>query len=104
MGTVIVQTICALVGVCALATVLLRVGGARFGGSGADSPMRIVGRLPLEPRRALLVVRVGQRTMMLATSESGIQPVGELTGDEARDLERMLASPNVSRETPEVVR
>lgn len=102
MGTVIVQTICVLAGVCALAVVSLRWLGARLGNQGTEAPMRVVGRLPLEPRRALLVVKVGERTVMLASSEAGVHPVGELGPDEAAALERSLQeqrAPSVSRET-----
>lgn len=101
MGTVIVQTICVLAGVCALAVVSLRWLGARFGQRDGNAPMRVVGRLPLEPRRSLLVVKVGGRTVMLASSEAGVHPVGELEADEAAALECAFEAQrrDVSRET-----
>jgi flagellar biogenesis protein FliO len=50
---------------------------ARRGGFGAVPPadagvsLRVLARLPLEPRKALYLVRVGERTLLLGTGEGG---------------------------------
>jgi len=51
---------------------------ARRGGLGAGLPaadaglsLRVLARLPLEPRKALYLVRVGERTLLLGTGEGG---------------------------------
>ena len=109
MGAVLVQTVFVLLGVCLLAVVVLRWGAARFGGIGDATPMEVMARLPLEPRRSLLVVRVGSRTLMLASSEAGVQAVGELDADDAAQFviaasTSSASEVNVSRETSAVLR
>ncbi len=105
VGPALTQTVVVLIGVCLLAAGALRWWAGRFGHTPVGSSMRVVARLPLEPRRALLVVRVADRTLLLASSESGIQSVGELNEAATQTLERE-ATPtsrrNVSRETSAV--
>jgi flagellar biosynthetic protein FliO len=54
------------------AALWLRRGGASQRG------LRVLARLPLEPRRSLLVVEIAGRTLLLASSESGISMLVEL--------------------------
>jgi hypothetical protein len=76
----LLRTSLALVGVCLCALIALRflsrrgfgplllgVGGGATGSAG----LRIVQRLPLEPRKALYVVALGKRRLLIATGESG---------------------------------
>jgi flagellar biogenesis protein FliO len=51
---------------------------ARRGGLGATVPgadpglsLRVLARMPLEPRKALYLVRIGERTLLLGTGETG---------------------------------
>lgn len=97
----VLQTVLVLVGVCALAAVTLRLYARRFGATGPTAPMRVLGRLALEPRRSLVVVRVVGRTLLLSSSEAGVSAIGELTPAEARAFEPRPDDANVSRETPE---
>ncbi len=71
-GLYLVQTLLALGAVCLLAWIVLRWGLKRVYGRGREGRlMRVVDRLPLEPRRALWVVEVAGRYLLLSTSEQG---------------------------------
>lgn len=100
----IAQSIGSLTLVCVLAALTLRFAARRLKHD-EDGSMRVIARLPLEPKRTLLAVRVGTRTMLLASSEAGVHPVGELSDEDAVLLARKPdpeARQNVSRETSEV--
>jgi flagellar biogenesis protein FliO len=80
--------------VCAAAFLSLKYGVRRLvGGAEDDAPMRVISRLPLEPRRSLIVTQVASKTLVLATSEAGIQLITEL---DAEDADALLGN------TPEV--
>lgn len=114
-AVVLVKMLFVLGGVCLLAFASLKWGLKRFvAPDGAqNAAMRVVGRLPIEPRRSVLVVRVGEKHLVLGSSEAGIQPLAELSPDEAAALaiasdagrstfSQILAgvsNTNVSRET-----
>jgi flagellar biogenesis protein FliO len=74
----VVQTLVTLVGVGALG-VLLVYGARRAGVGRASGPMAIVGRLPLDARRALYLVRVGRAIYVIGASEMGLVKLGETT-------------------------
>lgn len=78
-ATYIVETLVTLVAVVALA-VLVLVGARRFGLGRAVGPMELVGRLPLEARRAVYLVRVFDRLFVLGASEAGLEKLAELEG------------------------
>jgi len=85
----LVQTLVTLVAVTAVAALV--VGGARrLGLGGRTGPMELVGRLPLDARRVVYLVRVGSQVLVVGGSEAGLVKLGELPGDE------------VPRTTPEV--
>ena len=46
--------------------------------STAPSGMKVIARLPIEPRRALLVVEVAGRILLLSSSEAGVSMLVEL--------------------------
>lgn len=70
--------------VCALAMVTLRWGLKRFVNPASESKaLAVVARLPLEPKRSLLVVRVATRHLIIASSEAGLTNIGELSGEDA---------------------
>ena len=56
----------------------------------ASGPLRLLGRLPLEPRRSVYLVQVGQRVFVVGSSEGGLAALGEMSADELSDL---LAQP-----------
>ena len=50
------------------------------------SALRVLLRLPLEPRRSLLVVDVAGRTLLLSSSEAGVSMLVELDPAQAAAL------------------
>ena len=76
-GTYIVETLVTLVAVVALA-ILVLVSARRFGIGRPLGPLELIGRLPLEGRRAVYLVRVAERVFVLGASEAGIEKLGEL--------------------------
>jgi flagellar biogenesis protein FliO len=80
VASYIVQTVVTLVGVAALAVLLLY--GARRAGVGRPSgPLEVVGRLPLDGRRTVYLVRVGRTVYVVGSSDAGLVKLGETTGD-----------------------
>lgn len=77
----LLQSLLALLGVCVLAWVILRAGARRgFGVGPAGKTIRVLERVPLDARRALYVVRAGDRTLLLAASDAGgVQLLSEMT-------------------------
>ena len=78
--------------VCALAIITLRWGLKRFlPSSSSPDSLQVVARLPLEPRRSLLVVRVATRHLLIATSEAGITSLGDLSPHDAQHLTQNIS-------------
>ncbi len=75
-ATYIVETLVTLLAVVALA-VLVLVGARRFGLGRATGPLELIGRLPLESRRAVYLVRVLDRVFVLGASEAGLDKLAE---------------------------
>jgi flagellar biogenesis protein FliO len=73
----VVETLITLLAVVVLSIILLsalrRVGVGKLGG-----PLELLGRLPLEGRRAVYLVRVGETVYVLAASENALQKLGEM--------------------------
>lgn len=80
LGRYVVETLVMLTGVAALAVLLLSV-GRRFGIGRPSGPLELVGRLPLDGRRAVYLVRVGETVYVVGASESGLSKLGELPKD-----------------------
>ena len=74
----VIETLVTLLAIVALA-VLVLVGARKAGMGRAGGPLELVGRLPLEARRAVYLVRVGATIYVLAASEAGIAKLGEVT-------------------------
>lgn len=81
VASYLLQTLLTLVVVVAVGGVLI-VAGRRAGMGRAVGPMRLVGQLPLDARRALYLVRVGSRVLVVGASEGGLTRLAELGGDE----------------------
>lgn len=47
--------------------------------------MKIVGRLPLEPRRSIYLVRVADTVLVIGASEQGLVKLGEVDGARVPD-------------------
>ena len=90
-ATYIVETLVTLVAVIALA-VLVLVGARRFGLGRPLGPMELIGRLPLEGRRAVYLVRVIDRIFVLGASEAGLEKIAELEGANLVAVEQPRAS------------
>ncbi|MDX2055444.1 MAG: flagellar biosynthetic protein FliO [Polyangiaceae bacterium] len=72
----VVQTSIILVGVSALAVLILY--GARRAGLGRpNGPLELLGKLPLDGRRAVYLVRAGSTTYVIGASEAGLVKLGE---------------------------
>ena len=86
-GLMLLKLTLAVVLVCAAAFLSLKYGVRKLvGGAEEDAPMRVISRLPLEPRRSLIVTQVASKTLVLATSEAGIQLITQLDADDADAL------------------
>lgn len=78
VASYVVQTLVTLLGVAALAVAVLY--GARRAGVGRPTgPLEIVGRLPLEGRRTVFLVRVGGIVYVVGSSDAGLVKLGETT-------------------------
>ena len=85
LATYLLETAVTLVAIVTLA-VLVLLGARRFGVGRPQGPLRLIGRLPLDGRRAIYLVRVEKKVFVLGASEAGLHKLGELEGDHA-DLE-----------------
>jgi len=85
-GDLLVTSLVVLGLVCIAAFVVVRLVG-RFlttGRSRGAHLLDVIARLPLEPRRALYVVDVAGKTLLVGTSEMGLSVLTELDGREVR--------------------
>ncbi|MDZ4694471.1 MAG: flagellar biosynthetic protein FliO [Deltaproteobacteria bacterium] len=76
--------------VCLLAYVGLRW-LSRRGVGGSGGAIRVVARCPLEPRRALVVVRVAERCFLLGVGEGPTSMLAELDPSAFREEDRQGA-------------
>lgn len=76
------QTIFTLLAVIGLAVAVV-LAGRRFGWGGPTGPLSLVGRLPLDARRCVYLVRVGETLLVLGASEAGLTKLAELPRDAA---------------------
>lgn len=73
----VVETVITLVAIVALSILLLSA--LRRAGVGKPTgPLELLARLPLDGRRAVYLVRVGQTVYVLGASEHSMQKLGEL--------------------------
>ncbi len=73
----VVETLVTLLAIAALA-VLVLVGARRAGMGRSAGPLELLGRLPLDARRAVYLVRVGTTVYVVGASEAGIAKLGEV--------------------------
>jgi flagellar protein FliO/FliZ len=76
----VVETMVTLLGVVVLA-VLVLMAARRIGVGRPAGPLSLVGRLPLDARRAIYLVRVGGTVYVVGASEAGLTKLGELSDD-----------------------
>jgi flagellar biogenesis protein FliO len=87
----VLETLVTLVAVSALAFVMLY--GARRAGVGrgsAGAGLTLVGRLAIDSRRSVVLVRVAEQIFVLGVSEAGLTKLGEVP---AKDLPEQPAAP-----------
>ena len=86
-GALLVKMALSVLVICALAYILLRFGLKRLlPRSSGEEAIEVLVRQPIEPKRALLVVRVASRHLLLASSEAGVSMLTELTAEDMRSL------------------
>ncbi len=73
----LLETFITLAVVCGLAVVVL-YGARRFGIGRASGSIRLVGQLPLDARRAIYLVRIGESVLVVGASEGGLTKLGEV--------------------------
>jgi flagellar protein FliO/FliZ len=76
-GGYIVQTFVTLLAVCAIAFAIL-YGARRLGIGRPRGPISLVGQLPLDARRSIYLVKVGEQVIVVGASEAGFTKLGEL--------------------------
>ncbi|MEM1415752.1 MAG: flagellar biosynthetic protein FliO [Myxococcota bacterium] len=102
-GAALLQGLLSLGAVCLLAWVLLRWGARyRLGVGGRGRHLEVIERVPLDARRALVLVRVGESVLLLGVGEGAAPrlikelPPGELPADsvaaERRSFAEVLAA------------
>ncbi|QED27445.1 EscR/YscR/HrcR family type III secretion system export apparatus protein [Microvenator marinus] len=90
-GWVLFRMVLMLGAVCILAWVSLKWGLKRWVTPDAKAgPMQVLARLPLEPRRTINLIKVGQRVLVVGSSEHGMHALGDLSLDEV-ELEELDA-------------
>lgn len=86
-GLYLLQTLLALGAVCLLAYVVLRWGAKRLYGVGRPGQrMRLIERLPLEPRRSLYLIEVAGRRLLVGSAESGVTLLTEVAPEVAPEV------------------
>jgi flagellar biogenesis protein FliO len=89
----VLETLVTLLAIVAL-SVLILIAARRAGMGRSAGPLELVGRLPLDGRRAVYLVRVGTTIYVVGASEAGIAKLGEVS-----DGSIELAAPANQNET-----
>lgn len=75
-GVALLQTLLALAAVCVLAWVVLRWSAQRgFGALGHKGVVQVIERVPLDARRAIYVVRIGDRVLAVGVGDGAAPSV-----------------------------
>jgi flagellar biosynthetic protein FliO len=83
-GAQLARTSVALLLVCVAAWWLVRAAARRgmLGAATRGAHMTVIERVSLDPRRALHLVRVGKRVLVLGASDEGLRTLAEIPADE----------------------
>ena len=82
-GGMLLRMVLSLAVVCLLAYVALKWGlGRLYGDSQSDDQMEVISRLRLAPKREILITRVGPRYLIVGSTETELNILGELTPNE----------------------
>ena len=105
----LIETCVTLLGVCALA-VLVLWSARRLGVGRPSGPIELCGHLPLDARRAIYLVKVGEQVFIVGASEGGFTKLGEIAASEvpirrhhARQIVRRGARPVPPGEAKDVI-
>ncbi len=85
----LLETFVTLVVVCGLAFLVL-YGARRLGVGRANGAIKLVGQLPLDARRSVVLIQVGEQVYVVGVGEAGFSKIGELA---AKDLPPPEPSP-----------
>jgi flagellar biogenesis protein FliO len=77
----LVETLVTLLAVCALA-VLVLWGARRVGVGRPSGPLELRGHLPLDARRAIYLIKVGDHLFVVGVGEGGFTKLGEIPAAE----------------------
>jgi flagellar biogenesis protein FliO len=85
LGRYVVETVVTLLLISGLAILVLYA--ARRSGVGRSlGPVTLAGRLVLDPRRAIYLVKIGETYFVVGASEAGLTKLGELGADAVGEL------------------
>jgi flagellar protein FliO/FliZ len=73
----LIETFVTLVAVCALAYAVL-YGARRLGIGRPSGPIELRGQLPLDARRSIVLVKVGEQVFVIGVGEGGFTKLGEM--------------------------
>jgi flagellar protein FliO/FliZ len=79
-GSYLLETLLTLIGVCVAAFVLL-YGARRMGAGRASGGLELLGRLPIDARRSILLVKVGETAYVIGVGDGGMTKLGELAAE-----------------------
>jgi flagellar protein FliO/FliZ len=77
----LLETFVTLLAVCAVAVVVL-YGARRMGMGRSSGGIELVGRLPLDARRSIVLVRVGAQVFLVGVADGGFTKLGELAASD----------------------
>jgi len=95
VGAYVVETLVTLLGVVVLA-VLILYGVRRLGVGRASGPVQLIGRLPLEGRRAVYLIQIETTIHVIFASESSAIKLGELAATSPIDGSHIRSEPFAS--------
>jgi flagellar biogenesis protein FliO len=88
----LLETFVTLLAVCGLAFVVL-FGARRLGIGRPRGPIQLVGQLPLDARRAIYLVQVGNQVLVVGASEAGITKLGEVGANDLPAIDPTTQAP-----------
>jgi len=88
----LVETFVTLIAVCGLAFVVLW-GARRLGIGRPSGPIELRGHLPLDARRAIYLVKVGDQVFVVGVGEGGFTKLGEIPASSLPTVEAAPGGP-----------
>jgi flagellar biosynthetic protein FliO len=77
----LLETFVTLLAVCAIAVAVL-YGARKMGMGRSTGGIELVGRLPLDSRRSIVLVRVGAQVFLVGVADGGFTKLGELAASD----------------------